>query len=161
MEYEFDVYLFAFVTFGQTIFYEKTLISKLITKHCCEILSLFFADTKNPISHELQAAEFPPVDESSVGTLISFVFQEYVARKALKISVRFFSGKTPSKGWLKYYACLLCEKHSFVSLTACKCFPPLGVSFVFGPLHLIELNFDCCRSPEISELFIYCAELII
>lgn len=112
------------------------------TKRCCEILSLFFcADINDPISHESLDADFPSVDESSVDTLISFGFQEHVARKALKISVRFLFGKAASKDLLKYCICLLCEKCSFVCL---------AISFVFHPSHLIELT------STVSELRFLC-----
>ncbi|KAH7679254.1 Ubiquitinyl hydrolase protein [Dioscorea alata] len=43
-------------------------------------------DINDPISNESLDADFSSVDESSVATLISFGFQEHVARKALKIS---------------------------------------------------------------------------
>lgn len=47
-----------------------------------------FADIDDPISHDSKTVELMSIDETSVETLISFGFQDEVARKALKASVR-------------------------------------------------------------------------
>lgn len=49
------------------------------------------ADIDDPISQNPHTMELQSVDETSVETLISFGFQEEVAKKALKASVTFFS----------------------------------------------------------------------
>lgn len=57
------------------------------------ILKCFFTfpDIDVPISHEALGADtLSSVDQSKVDTLISFGFQEEIARKALKASVSIF-----------------------------------------------------------------------
>lgn len=52
-------------------------------------------DIDDPISNDSRASEAVVVDEASVETLISFGFQEDLARKALKASVRFWLNNLP------------------------------------------------------------------
>jgi hypothetical protein len=60
-----------------------------VTKEIVLYLSIFCdADRDDPISKDSRGSE-QPVDESNVQTLVSFGFQEDVAIKALKASVRF------------------------------------------------------------------------
>lgn len=60
-------------------------------------------DINDPISQDMQAAELLSsfVDEAGVSTLVSFGFEEGLARKALKASVRLSFLLSISMGWLK------------------------------------------------------------
>lgn len=62
------------------------LVGRYYTVFNLTFLSQFLADINDPISVERKAS----VDESSVETLVSFGFQEAVARKALEASVSSF-----------------------------------------------------------------------
>jgi uncharacterized UBP type Zn finger protein len=62
--------------------------SKNIERELFSIKLFCDADINDPISKDSRAYE-PSVDEASVQTLISFGFQEDIAIKALKASVRF------------------------------------------------------------------------
>lgn len=63
----------------------ENIIVKRLSLHIANISPI--SDINDPISKEVLTSEYV-VDEGSLSTLISFGFQENVARKALKASVR-------------------------------------------------------------------------